>query len=174
MVAAGIVMLYAGICSYGDFIQGIQTIRSQVVTVGEYLAEKAHNSLGSNQPAPTVKKRSGALGKLQRLFERVQRREITVDEAIREAEIIIGDEVVAAPEFMERLNDSLKMVQKYPEQFILPLNGFDEEPIPAEKTKNQIPRQPRPIPALPPSNQLRVEIWRDSKRGKKKFRVTEL
>ena len=70
-ILAGLAALYFGIGAYGSFIQGIQIIRGQVVSVGEYLAEKAHNTLGPNQPAPTVKKRSGALGQLQRLFVKV-------------------------------------------------------------------------------------------------------
>jgi len=173
-LGATITALYFGICGYGSFIQGIQTIRDHTTAVGDYLAERAHSTLGPTQAVPSIKRRGGQLGQLQRLFLKVQRREITVDEAMRDAELILGSDAATAPEFMARLNDSLRSAPLYPKQISLALEGLEEEPAPPERNRNQAPRTPRPKEALPPANQLRVEIWRESKRGKKRVRVIEL
>ena len=173
-LGATVAALYLGVCGYGSLVQGIQTIRSHVIAAGNYLAETAHSSLGPNKPSPSVRRRSGELGRLQRLFYRVQRREITVDEAMQQAEIIIGSDAPTAPEFLKSLNDSLRNTPLIPDQLSLALEEFEEEPIPEEKNQNQAPRLPRPKEALPPANQFRVEIWRESKKGNKTVRVIEL
>lgn len=175
-ILAGLLALYVGIGQYGSFVRGIQTIRGQVASAGDYLVKNAHSSLGSNQPDPAVKNRSGALGQLQRLFVKVQHNEITVEEAMEQASVIVGDDAAMAPEFMVQLKESLRNSPRYPEQIILPLEGFDEELSTQEKDNDQAPHLPKPKPEAlpPPATQLRIEIWRESKRGRKRLRVVEL
>lgn len=99
-VLAPLGALYLFISGYGSLFQGLQTMRSHIVLAGDYLAKKAHELLGPEKPAPAVRKRSGNLGQIQRLFVRVQRREITAEEAMLEAERILGTEAATAPDFM--------------------------------------------------------------------------
>ena len=165
--------LYFGIGNYGDFISGLQTIREQVNSVGDFLAEQASNPFGSKGRETKIRKRGGALGQIQRLFNKVQLREITVEEAMREAELIIGEEAKDNPEFMRELNNSLKETPRFPEQLpLLDTTEQDAELHLGEKQKRS--RSPRQMPIAPPSNQFRVEIWRDSKKGQRKVRVVQL
>jgi hypothetical protein len=173
-VGATAAALYIGVCNYGSFIQAIQTISHQVTFVGEYLAGEAQRSLGSNTPKPTLRRRTGALGQLQRLFVKVRTRELTVDEAMNEAEKLIGDDAAAAPEFMLRLNQSLRDAPLFPHQSILPLDGLENGPIPKEGGAIPNSTVPRQRHAILPVKQLRVEIWRRSKRGRRKVKIIEL
>jgi len=165
--------LYLGIGNYGDFISGLQTIHGQVSSVGDYLAEQATKPFDSQGHEIKVKKRSGALGQLQRLFNKVQRREITAEEAMHEAELLLGEEAGSNPDFMRDLQSALKEMPKLPEQLpLLEMTEQDLELVPSEKQRQ--PRSPRQIPIAPPSNQFRVEVWRDSKKGQRRVRVVEL
>jgi hypothetical protein len=76
--------LYFGIGNYGSFISGLKTIRDQVSVVSDLFVESAKQQLGTDFGAAKVRKRSGALGSLQRLFVKVQRGEITPEEATKE------------------------------------------------------------------------------------------
>jgi hypothetical protein len=108
------------------------------------------------------------------LFAKVQRGQITAEEAMQEIEKLLGKESTMAPEFMARLEESLREAPLQAKQLFLSDEGYLCEPaenIPEKKATSR-PRQPGP--ALPPDNQFRVEIWRESKRGKKHIRVVSL
>jgi hypothetical protein len=173
-IRTGLKAVFYTICGYGSLTQGLQYIRDHVSLAGDYLTTVAHTSLGPDNPAPEVRKKSGTIGQLQRLFVRVQRREMSVDDAISDAEKLIGEDASESPEFMARLNDSLKSTQLKPEQISLPLDGLEEALPIEEQEKTRKPKVPKPSATIPPSNQLRVEIWKESKRGKKIIRVTNL
>ncbi|RRJ97820.1 hypothetical protein Ga0100231_005010 [Opitutaceae bacterium TAV4] len=173
-IFACVAALYGAIASYGTFIQGLQTIRSQSVSCGEYLAEKARNLLGPNKVTPVVRKRTGALGKIEKLFVRVQQREITAEEAMAETEKILGGEAATSPEFMSQLSKSLREVLLCPQQLtFLPMEENFFDPASEKPDRKTSHRLPGPKPIIPSANQLRIEIWRESKRGKKKVRITE-
>lgn len=166
--------LYVGIGNYGDFIQGIQTIRNQVSSVGDYLAEQAGDPFKASAHETKVRKRSGSLGQLQRLFAKVQRREMTTEEAMLEAEALFGDEAAEAPGFMCDLQKSLEQTPLFHQQLAL-LPDATEQDLECGTGENR--RKPRPspsLPAVPPSQHLRVEVWRDSKKGQRKIRVIQL
>ncbi len=173
-VLAKAAAVYICIAEYGSFIQGVQIIYNQVTDVGKYLVDKAHGSLGSNPPKPEVRRRSGVLGKLKRLFIKVKRNEITVEEALKHAQEIIGSDADDSPEFMTQLSQAITDLPRDPEQYTLQLDGFDEEPVIPAKESDEHSRLPKPQTPIPPTNQLRIEIWRESKRGKKKVKVVEL
>jgi hypothetical protein len=165
--------LYVGIGNYGDFISGLQTIRDQVSKVGDFLAEQATKPFELHGHETKVRKRGGTLGQLQRLFNKVQNREITSEEAMREAELLLGEEVEGNPEFMRDLKASLNEAPKFPEQLpLLDTTEQDSELHLGEKKKGT--RSPRQTPIAPPSNQFRVEVWRESKKGERKVRVVQL
>jgi hypothetical protein len=171
---AGAVAIYAGICSYGSLVQGIDTIGRHAAIAGKFLAERAHASLGPNAHAPVVRKQSGTLGQLQRLFVRVQRRELSAEEATAAAAALIGEDAAAVPEFLPKISAALHDVQLSPLQIALPFEGAVAEDSPFEEGKRPPLRKPRPRPAIPEGNQVRVEIWRESKRGKKMIRVVDV
>lgn len=161
--------LYFGIGSYGSFISGLQTIQKQVSAVGDFLSETATNKLGCSYSDTKVRKRSGALGSLQRLFVKVQSGEITPEEAMKEAEALLGDDAYTSPEFMQKLNQSLEEAPHFHQQIPFPLEESKNKPQKPNKT-NRLPRSPSE-PARPPQTHFRVEVWRESKSKKKHIRT---
>lgn len=160
--------LYIGIGLYGDFIQGIETIRSQVSSVGDYLAEQANTPFKASGSETRVRKRGGSLAHLHRLFAKVQRREMTTEQAMLEAEALFGDEASTVPGFMCDLQKSLEQIPLFHQQL----------PLLPDATEMELGKKRKPHPSRPPSaplpQHLRVEVWRDSKNGQKKIRVVQL
>lgn len=171
-IAALLGALYLGIGNYGSFISGLQTIREQASAVGDFLAEAAEEQLGYRSSTTRVRKRSGTLGSLQRLFVKVQRGEMTPEQAMKEAEVLLGGEAQTSPEFMQRMNQSLAEAPLFHQQVPLPLEGAEDVPQrPIEK--DRVPRRPYD-PVWPPPTQFRVEVWRESKKEKKNMRIVTL
>lgn len=169
-----LIALAAFISQYGSIVQGLQTMRSHIMLAGDYLTVKAHELLGQEKPAPAVRKRSGTLGQIQRLFVRVQQREITAEEAMLEAERILGTEAATASDFMARLSESLRKAPLQAQQLFLSSEGELCETAEEEPPKMPGSRQPQPGPVIPSSNQFRVKIWRESKRGKKHISIVAI
>ncbi|MFM9913349.1 MAG: hypothetical protein ACKVN9_07445 [Methylophilaceae bacterium] len=127
-----------------------------------------------NDPLNTkVRKRGGALSQLQRLFDKVQRREMTSEQAMQEAELLIGDEASSSPEFMTLLKSSLESAPRFPQQIPLPYESLEEEDGIPSKDKNRPSRPSHPKPIVP-IQQYRIEIWRASKKDKKNVKITDL
>lgn len=173
-IAVAVGALYFGIGNYGDFISGLQTIRGQVAYVSNKLVENAASPFEGNNVQTTYRNSGGVLSHLNRLFQKVQKGELTAEQAMVEAERIIGDEAKTSPDFMQKLNEALERAPKYPKQESLfeeaenELNGGNDE-----KNKKRPSRTPTPKPDIP-TNQFRVEIWRESKRDKKHVKVSKL
>lgn len=167
-------VLYMGIGNYGSFISGLQTIRDQVSTAGDFLAEKAGSPFEATGVKPKIRKHSGSLGRLQRLFLKVQRGELTTEQALNEAENFLGDDAATAPEFMRKLEESLHDAPRFHLQQLLPLDAQETEvPFPfGERERLPRPSQ-RSIPTAPGPH-FRVEVWRETKRGQRKIRVVHL
>jgi hypothetical protein len=171
-IAAWLMALYFGIGNYGSFISGLQTIGEQASAVGDFLAETAEEQLAYRSSTAKVRKRSGTLGSLQRLFVKVQQGGMTPEQAMKEAEVLLGAEAQTSPEFMHSLNRSLADAPLFHKQVPLPLEGDGDVPQqPIEK--NRGPRRPYD-PVWPPSNQFRIEVWRESKKEKKNIRIVTL
>jgi hypothetical protein len=166
--------VYVGIGNYGSFISGFQTIREQLNSVGDYLAKRSAVPFAALGAEPRVRQRGGALAELQRLFIKVQRGELTPQEAMIEAESLFGDEGSDAPEFMRKLEEYLEQAPVFHEQQKLPFDTVASDDLLPNADKGQKPRPSRPKPTLPPLLQFRVEVWRESKKGQKKVRVVTL
>lgn len=175
-LAASLTALYVGIATYGSFVSGLKIIKEQVVTVSDYLVQKAEQQLGSNAGPPTVRKRGGTLGSLQRLFVKVQRGEISPEQATKEAKLLLGENAEASPEFMDDLAKSFKTIPRFHQQIGFPFEEFAVLPSVAQIENNQKhdrPKTPRvpSRPSPPPASHLRVEVWRESKKHSKNFRT---
>ncbi len=165
--------LYFGIGNYGSFISGLQTIKGQVAVVSDFFVETAKQQLGTNFGTVKVRKRSGTLGSLQRLFVRIQRGEITPAEATKEAEKLIGDDSQESPDFMSSLSQSLAQTPRFHEQTQLPLEDADGTLTDSQPGKERLPRRPS-APPWPIPTHLRVEVWRESKKQQKNFRIVKV
>lgn len=173
-IAAALYALYIGIGQYGSFISGVQTIKGQISSIGDFLVAHATTPFSSNEVKPRIKKNSGSLGQLQQLFFKVQQGKITAEQAMLEAEVMFGDEAKSEPDFMSEMKKSFENTPLLAKQLKLPLNTFEQDVFLQISNKKSIPRSPRPKPEPPIGQQFRVEVWRDSKKEKRKVRVIQL
>lgn len=173
-VAATLGAIYTGISKYNSFLGGLTTITKQVRAAGDYFAHRATEPFTRLNLQPRVRRRTGTLGRLQRLLRRVQHQELSVEEAITEAQNIVGSDADTAPEFMLQLSTTIVTVGRHPEQLVLPMDLPEEvepEPTPAV---TRGPRSDAPKVPGPPRPRFRVEVWRESRTGKREVRITEL
>jgi hypothetical protein len=171
-IGAAIAVLYIGIGQYGSFINGLQTIQRQVTSAGDYLSDKVYSDYKSSGSSFKVSKRGGALGQLERLFHSVQKNELSVEDAMEKVDKILGDDAASSPEFISKLKSSLDEIPSL-EQLDFEFEELLELDIPEEEPQKPKPsRTPRPTP--PPALHNRVEIWRETKSGKKKIKVTQV
>jgi hypothetical protein len=174
-IGAVIGAIYLGIGNYGDFVSGVKTINEQVSATGDYLTEHANQVFSCPPSRSSSKKRGGSLAALQRLFVRVQKGELTPEEAMIRAEKELGDEANAEPGFMQKLADALWNCPRYHQQQPIPFLQNGEE---LDSALQSFPHSPRPlkprVPDLGPPLQLRVEVWRESKKKRRHTRVVKL
>lgn len=173
-IAVALGALYFGIGNYGSFISGMQIIQGQINSIGDFLASRASIPFDPNGLKTKVKNHRGSLGRLQKIFIKVQQRQMTTEQAMLEAEAIFGDEAKDAPKFMADIQSSLEEIPLFAQQLILPLNTHEQKVLIQSIDKNRQPRPVRPKPETPISQQFRVEVWRDSKKEKRKVRVIRL
>lgn len=171
-IAAALTAVYFGIGQYGDFISGLQTIRSQASYVNERLYDNARSPFGGSNSNSNVRRSSGALGRLQTLFSKVQSRELTVDEALIQAIAFLGEEAQQNPEFVKELKRQLENAPKHLEQITI----FEEMPeeLVGEREDHKAPRKKRALIEIAPPQKFRIEIWKESKKGKKHVKVIDL
>lgn len=172
-IAAALGVLYIGIGQYGSFISGLQIIHSQIRTVSEYLGERAGAPFQSSSAKLKVRRSGESLSRLQTLFVKVQRGELSVDEAMAESERIFGPELDDSIDFKRELQISLEQAPLFPKQLALPLADADGEEIYLDQVTRK-PRPHQPKPPAPDPDLYRVEIRRESRRGEKDVRIISL
>lgn len=174
-VGAALGVVYMAIGNYGSFISGVQTIYGQINSAAEFLSSRASAPFPSANK-PKVKRDGGSLGQLKKLFVKVQLGKITADQAMAEAEKIFGEDARSTPGFMDSLKDSLNDTKPLGQQLplSLPLVDFEQDAfvVDTPSRRQSAPRLPKP--EVPVSHQFRIEIWRESKKEKRKVRVVEL
>jgi hypothetical protein len=173
-IAAALGALYFAIGTYGAFVSGVRTINEQLGDAGNFLAERAPQAFGCNASDAKVRRRGGALSAINRLFSRVQRGELSADDAMLQAERILGGEALTSPGFMEELARSLRDCPRFHEQASLPLEELSESELLPKGEFPRPDRAPRQTPVIGPPSHLRVEVWRESKNERKKSRVIRL
>lgn len=174
-IAAAATALYVGIGLYGDFVSGLKTIHEQVSATSDYVTKQATRSFSCPPSSATTTKRGGSLGALHRLFVKVQRGELTPEDAMLRAEKILGEDAATEPGLMKNLVDALQNCPRYHQQSSLPFSDYPEE---SDAIQGPIPKTPRPSkpspPVLGPPLHLRVEVWRESKSKRKQTRIFKL
>lgn len=171
-IAATLGALYIGMGQYGSFVDGLQVIRSQVVTVTTALTDSASSELPGANRTPKVRRSGAVLAKLQTLFNKVQSGELSANVAMHEARALLGDDGAGSPDFMTALQSALRDAPRFPQQMPLPYELSDGEVIELDRPQRPpVPSQPRPAP---PADHFRVEIWRDSKKSERHVTLTKL
>jgi hypothetical protein len=176
-IGAVAVALYVGIGNYGDFISGVKTIGEQLTATSDFLAEQAKQTFHCPDTKASTRKRGGAVAGLQRLFVRVQRGEISPEQAMTYAERILGEERNDPPGMLADIADAFRNCPRQHEQQAFPFQSSIEEQtepifsLPPTPTKR---REPFSGVELGPPLHLRIEVWRDSKKKRRKTRVVKL
>lgn len=167
-------VLYIGIGQYGSFVSGVKTIDSQVRAAGDYLGQRASSPFEASNIQPQVRKHGESLTKLKGLFTKVQKGQLSVEEAMQESELIFGSEINTVPEFVADLRQSLEQTPQDLEQIQLPLvNSAGELLLPStEKRGSKKDRQLPKRDPVPDPDHYRVEVWRESRKGKRNVRIT--
>lgn len=169
--------LYFGIGNYGDFVSGVKTIGEQIGATSIFLSEQAKQTFDCPDAKATSRKRGGAVAGLHRLFVRVQKGDLSPDEAMGYAERLLSDPEGEAPDFKEKLAEAFRDCPRYHKQEPFPfLADVDDLLAPAASVPgpSRPPKESRPRIELGPPLQLRVEVWRDSKKKPRKTRVVKL
>lgn len=173
-IMAGARALAIGLTAYGGIISGIDTVSGQLKSANIFLAEQAQVIFACPNSNATIKKKGGAPAALQRLFARVQRGELTPNEAYILSQSILGAEEPEVPGFFEALSNAFHDCPIFPKQEQLPFyDFFDGEPIELI-TGSKVPKSPKRRTPDMPSLHYRVEVWRDSKGKRKQSKITLL
>ena len=174
-IAATAGVLYIAIGNYGSFISGVQTIREQASYITNALFDQAKDRFGCKSTRGNSKQSSGEIFYLKNLFERVQREQITPDQAVDEVQNRWGHEAASSPEFLQDLATSLAKAPRHPEQ--LPMSDEFWEPCAnieaPEREPKPKPKLPR-VPEVPIPQHYRIEIFRPRKGDSKKIKLTKL
>lgn len=173
-VGAVLGAVYFGIGNYGDFVSGLKTINEQLAATSEYLREHAPAVFSCPESKATSTRHAGTLAGLQRLFVKVQAGALTPDEAMHRARVLLGEEAESVPGFLDELARALRDCPRFHEQQTFPFAEQTDNVLAAVPVRPRAPRPPTTRPDLAPPLQLRVEVWRDSKRKRKQTRVVKL
>lgn len=172
-IAASAGVLYLAIGNYGSFISGVQTIREQASYVTNALFDQAKHRFGCESTRGNSKQSGGEIFYLKNLFERVQRGQVTPNQAVAEVQNRWGHEAASPPGFLQDLAASLAQAPRHPEQ--LTLSGEFWEPCAEVKVPEREPRPKLPhTPQAPIPQHYRIEIFRPRKGGSKKIKLTKL
>ena len=173
-VSAVLATIYFGIGNYGDFVSGLKTINEQLNATSSYLREHAPSVFSCPDSKVTSTRQTGTLAGLQRLFVRVQSGTLTPDEAMHHAQKLLGEDAESVPGFLEELARSLRDCPRFHQQNSFPFVAEDDDTLAQAPSKPKAPKSPIARPDLAPALQLRVEVWRESKRKRKQTRVIKL
>ncbi len=169
--AVGIIYaVYIGVGNYGQFFSGVKTAESHVRYINNYVGERAGAPFKSSGVKPKVRKQGESLTKLRNLFEKVQHGEITVEQAMSSAKIILGPEIDTAPEFMVDLE---KALEQTPMQIKFPfMLEYGESSTSLSKKINKMPPKKPKEPA--PDPKYYMKVWRESRTGKRNVQFVKL
>lgn len=171
VVAAPLGALHAGIGTYPTFVEGLKAIQGQLRVADYGLLMSAYKPFASLKRVPRTTRRSGVLGQLQQLLQAAKRREIEVEEAMVEARWIFGREALDVPEFLRAFADGMFHLRRHPER-IPELTGTDEELV-VYDARDNASRAATPDGTTSPHMKLTVEVWRDSRSGVRRVRISE-
>lgn len=167
--------LYLAIGNYGDFISGVKTIGEQISATSEFLSEQAKQTFDCPEAKATSRKRGGAVAGLQRLFVRVQKGELSPEDAMVYAEKLLGDQQDEAPGLKDALANAFRDCPRHHKQEEFPFVAEPEDMLmPTVHGSPPSPRDSRPRVEFAPPLQLRIEVWRESKNKRRKTRIVKL
>jgi hypothetical protein len=174
-VAVAAVALYGGIATFGSFMSGVREIAHISRAAGDYLLEQADHQLEKDRRGPVRGHKTAAqLARLETLFVRVRRGELTPKEATVLADQMFEDEELPSG-FIRDLHETIQEIPRRAKQLNLDLDYpvlTAAEPIAVEVPSR--PDRAPPVPPIPPPALFRVEVWRESKKERRHISIEPL
>ncbi|MEH6652417.1 MAG: exodeoxyribonuclease VII small subunit [Motiliproteus sp.] len=120
---------------------------------------------------PRVRKRGEALSRLEGIFRKVEKGEVTIEEAVNESKALLG-ESEDVPDFYSDLEKSLIGIPSHPSENQLEFDISTEEGFPIQgKPPLKYPKTPRQ-PQVPVDH-FRVVVWRDSRSDRVNVKISK-
>ncbi|RYJ60768.1 hypothetical protein [Pseudomonas songnenensis] len=170
-ILVGATALCGFLASYGAISSGVKNLYEDVAAIGSYLGVIAAAPFPNFPGKPRVRSRGEALSKLNTLFVKVSNGTISPDEAMLQAEKVLGVNADDSPEFTRALKDSFHST---PSQILLPLENGEVNSVldDHDDRRDPFPSRKR-IPAIR-QEQYRVEIWRESRSSQRNVVIKKL
>lgn len=150
-IMAGAKALVIGLTAYGGLISGVDIVNKQVKATNRFLAEQAQSIFACPDSKAAIRNRGGAPAALQRLFSRVQKGELTPDEATILAQSMLSKDEPEIPGFFEILANAFQECPKLAKQVEFQFDDMPEEnsiKIMEKKSPNKPKPRPIDIPSL--------------------------
>ncbi len=166
--------IYIAVGQWGSFCSGVQIIKSQIMAVSDFLIKEAEVKINQPVGLKRLRRSSGALGKIDVLFKKVQRGDITPEEAMLRTEMILSSEDGIPPKLMKEIEDSFIGIPVFHKQIplfvpnspVVPNNG---NPLGYRSVITNSSRNNRNK-----KDKFRVEIWRGSRGDLRKVKSTKI
>src|SRR5690606_34385251 len=121
-------VFFLGISAYGGLVSGIEAINKQVTATEKFLAEHAQSTFSCPDEKTIVRRKGGVPATLHRLFVRVQKGELTPEEASILANATLGDEAAEVPGLFDALANAFQTCPLHHQQVPLPFDQVDQIP----------------------------------------------
>ena len=169
-IVASLSNLIIAVGVYGGFVQGVQIINSQVKIASECLKTKAVEPFADERPAYTARASSGKLGRLERLFKKVETGELDPEIAAFRAAKLFEEDAESCPQFIRDIFTAIQRLSPGSEQLDL-LPEWQPEPMLRSIVDERRSIQESDQPDRLPREKYRIEVWRETKRQTRRMRI---
>ncbi len=169
-IVASLSNLIIAVGVYGGFVQGVQIINSQVKIASECLKTKAVEPFADERPAYTARASSGKLGRLERLFKKVETGELDPEIAAFRAAKLFEEDAESCPQFIRDIFTAIQRLSPGSEQLDL-LPEWQPEPMLRSIVDERRSIQESDRPDRLPREKYRIEVWRETKRQTRRMRI---
>lgn len=162
------------IATYDDISSGIKTLHSDVSLASAYVTKQASKIFKDVNERPKIVHRSEALGKMGKVYDRVYKGAITVDEAISEIRNILDNDERLDKDFESSLRKSFSEV---PAQQLIIFDDDSSNQNPSDclaKNKDESPKKKSKSRNFAVTERYKVEIVRNSKIDKKQKKIKRI
>ena len=162
--------LLLAVSVYGGFVQGVQIVNSQVKIASECLKTKAVEPFTDERLAYTARASSGKLGRLERLFKKVETGELDPEIAAFRAAKLFEEDAESCPQFIRDIFTAIQRLSPGSEQLDL-LPEWQPEPMLRSIVDERRSIQESDRPDRLPREKYRIEVWRETKRQTRRMRI---
>ncbi|MDV3470182.1 hypothetical protein RZA67_15780 [Stenotrophomonas sp. C3(2023)] len=164
--------LYGGICSYGSFVSGVETIARQASAASDFLYKNAQSAFNCTSPREGSRRHSGEAFYMKKILDRVSRGQISAEHAAVELssrweKLDPGNSVS-----LHDLAAELTTIPRDPQQLELDTRGWPD--CEGKPPKVPQPRKPPNDNGNRIDSHLRIEISKASRRDPKRIWISRV